>query len=134
MQKKKHINCPKIGLIYAEYNCLPLCVWLWHFFLLSVRIIALRRLFPCPSGLFWASHTHTHTHTDIMSVIQLTPSSRCHMVQHLRGQRSLPSCSRASCTFSTRLIICLLLSSFMMIFLEMHKKYFYIKTKVKILS
>jgi len=62
MQKKKHINCPKIGLIYAEYNCLPLCVWLWHFFLLSVRIIALRRLFPCPSGLFWASHTHTHTH------------------------------------------------------------------------
>lgn len=73
--KEKNLNGPKIGLIYAEYNCLALCVTVFFrhvtYFLLCVRIIALHHLCPCPSGVFCASHTH------IVSVIQLTPSSRC---------------------------------------------------------
>lgn len=90
-------NAPEIGFIYAEYNSLSLCVsvFLRHVtrFLLSVRIIVLRRFLACPSGVFCASHTL------IVLVIQLNPPPAALLLPYgathgLRGQRSLPSCSR----------------------------------------
>lgn len=97
MSECKRKNVPKIGFIYAEYNSLSLCVivFLRHVtrFLLSVRIIALHHFFACPSGVFCASHTL------IVLVIQLTPPPTALLLPYgathrLRGQRSLPSCSR----------------------------------------